>query len=585
VRVGTIVRVGLHGRRVRGWVVADRVEASTEVSRLRPLTAVVSAGPTPDVVELSVWIAHRWCGPRVAVLRSASAPNRAPEPPPHPPAVRAIPDQGPGTSDADRLADTVVGRAAAASRVVVRWPPLLDRRRLVRGLLASTGSTIVAVADGSRARALARWLSTLGHRTVVLHSDLSDRERTAEWSRATLGTCVVVGGRIAVLAPVPDLAAIVVVDDADEALQEERAPTWTARDVAVERARRAGARVSVVSASPTVVALAGLGESVAPAPAAERAGWPLVEVVDRREEPPGAGLFSRALTDALHGAIAAGGPAVCVLNRRGRQRLVACDACGEITRRDRTGAPLFDLAASGAPAEVAGAAVCPHCGSTRLRVLRSGVTRIREELEALLGRASVADVDADTLGAPDASVLIGTESVLRRHEVHARRPRLVAYLDLDQELLAPRARAVEQAFWLLALGARVLAGRPRHDTRLLVQTRMPGHEAVEALRSGDPSIVADAERARRRALGFPPFGALAELRGAHEAVRHVTASLTALLELGLDLTVLGPRADRTESATLVRAADAETLADALAHVVPPARALGRLRVVVDPPRV
>jgi primosomal protein N' len=114
---------------------------------------------------------------------------------------------------------------------------------------------------------------------------------------------------------------------------------------------------------------------------------------------------------------------------------------------------------------------------------------------------------------------------------------------------------------------------------------MPGHEAVEALRSGDPSIVADAERARRRALGFPPIGALAELRGAHEAVRHVTASLTALLELGLDLTVLGPRADRTESATLVRAADAETLADALAHVVPPARALGRLRVVVDPPRV
>ena len=71
--VGTIVRVPLHGRRVRGWIIDIDVEPET--SKLLDVLGVVSAGPSPDVVELSEWVAHRWCGPRVAVLRSASAPN------------------------------------------------------------------------------------------------------------------------------------------------------------------------------------------------------------------------------------------------------------------------------------------------------------------------------------------------------------------------------------------------------------------------------------------------------------------------------------------------------------------------------
>ncbi|MDQ1479784.1 MAG: hypothetical protein QOI44_645, partial [Actinomycetota bacterium] len=81
VRVGAIVRVPLHGRRVRGWVVADSVTPDTE-ERLLELLAVASQGPPAAVVDLADWIAWRWRGPRIAVLRSASPPNRvAPEPP------------------------------------------------------------------------------------------------------------------------------------------------------------------------------------------------------------------------------------------------------------------------------------------------------------------------------------------------------------------------------------------------------------------------------------------------------------------------------------------------------------------------
>src|SRR5258708_11942485 len=211
VRVGAIVRVPLHGRRVRGWVVDDDVTPGTG-ERLLELRALSSDGPSRDVVALTDWIAWRWSGPRIAVLRSASAPNRvAPTPTPSELALLNPPSSASG--------------AQVRLRRVVRTPPLADRRAQVAAMCPPDGSTIVAVADPSRARSLAQYLRAAGRTVAFLHSDESDAARTDAWRRAARGDCVVVGGRVAALAPVPDLGAVFVVDDADEALQEERSPT------------------------------------------------------------------------------------------------------------------------------------------------------------------------------------------------------------------------------------------------------------------------------------------------------------------------------------------------------------------------
>jgi primosomal protein N' (replication factor Y) len=143
------------------------------------------------------------------------------------------------------------------------------------------------VADAARGHGLVQWLTRAGVRAVLVHSDLPAAERTRAWAAAAAGRLVVVGGRTAALSPVPDLRRAIVVDDADEALQEERMPTWHARDLLAERCRRAGARFAVVSAAPTLEAEVLAGSVHAPARAVEAAGWPRVEVVDRREEPPG----------------------------------------------------------------------------------------------------------------------------------------------------------------------------------------------------------------------------------------------------------------------------------------------------------
>lgn len=530
------MRVPLHGRRVRGWVVADHV--ASDVEGLLAILAVASDGPSPDVVALTEWIARRWCGTRVAVLRSASPPNRV----------------APGGA----IAEVATGPGFTAT--VVRHPPLRDRRALVEGMLAPSGSTIVVVADGARAGGLARTLRTAGHNVALVHSDESDARRTDAWRRAALGACVVVGGRVAALAPVPDLAAAIVVDDADEALQEERVPTWHARDVLFERARRAQASFTVLSPAPTVEAAALVGGTVdAPPHDVEVSGWPRARVVDRREEPPGARLLTEPLAAALRDAR---GLAVCVVNRRGRFRLLACAACHALLRWDEERPR-----------------ICDQCGGQRLRVLRAGVTRIREELEALIPGRRVFDVDTDTGDLAPADILIGTEAVLHRSDVRRARPVLVAFLDLDQELFAPRYRAASQAHWLVTRGAQLLSGRPRAETQLLLQTRVPGHEVARAVATGNPQLVADAETERRRALGYPPFGAIAELAGPDAAL---TVAADALRSLSV--TVHGP----TDGRALVRAPDWDTLADPLAAAVRAARASApgaRVRVAVDPPRI
>jgi primosomal protein N' (replication factor Y) len=555
VQVGTIVRVPLHGRRVRAWVLdPDITETEVDPARLLTVLTVVSAGPPPEVVELCRWGAWRWAGPLATLLRAASPPN-----------VVSIDDEPEPEAAVYREDDTSDGPLVLAS-------PGVDLGSTAAVFVAPEGSTIVIDPDAARSERLVAKLESQGREVVVLRSDQSPANLTRAWNQARAGAHVVVGGRTAVWAPVPDLARIVVLDEADEALVEERAPTWNARDVALERARRAHAGIRVVTPAPTIDVLVALDEDAS----RERMRWPRLIVVDQRQEEPGHGLLSEALARELHREVDAGRLAVCVLNRRGRARLLACRSCHELARCDRCGATVtqtddgFVCARCGATRPL----VCSFCHGTRFRPVRPGVKSVRDDLAALLPRATVASVEASTVDLPQADVLVGTEAVLHRAPEGAG---LVAFLELDQELLAPRARAAEQAFWLLVRAARLVRDGDDAGT-MLVQTRMPDHEVVVAARTGDPSLVANAERARRRALGWPPFGGAAELSGDAVAVRAACDALRAVETV----IVLGPTDD---GRALVRAPDVDTLCDALAAPdVDRAHTLGRLRVDVNPRR-
>ncbi|HZB72889.1 MAG TPA: hypothetical protein VE395_12170, partial [Acidimicrobiales bacterium] len=212
--------------------------------------------------------------------------------------------------------------------------------------------------------------------------------------------------------------------------------------------------------------------------------------------------------------------------------------------------------------------ICLVCGAARLKAVRLGATRAREDLERLAGRpVALVTAAGGTEGDPDAPIVVGTEAVLHR----VRGAAAVAFLDLDAELLAPRYRAAEEALALVARAARLVGARGGGG-RLLLQTRLPDHEVVGAALHADPARVAEAEAPRRAALRFPPAAALAAVSGA------AAEAFVDGLRGTLGVEVLGPLDGRW----LVRAPEAATLCDHLADVPRPP---GRLRVAVDPLRL
>jgi len=547
---------------------------------LRPLTAVSGCGPPPDVIGLAEWAAWRWAGPVSSFLRTAS-PSRG---------VRALP--GPPPTLGSFAPATAGARGEAAGPpTVLRLPPATDLLPLVLDTIGEAGRSgrpgSVLVLVPSRG-----WAARLAARLVRRGVPVA-----ADWTEAAAGWPVVVGSRAAAWSPVPCLAAALVLDAHDEAYREERSPTATAWEVVVERAARHGAPCTLVSPCPTVVQsasyTAGSPASADDGPrhhtgeragerARERAGWPAVSVIDRRGADPRTGMLSEELVRLARGVVHdRHAPLVCVLHRTGRARLLACRACGAVARCATCGRPVAPSGAGSPEGDVlrcesCGAVrpiVCTGCGATRFKVLRSGVSKVRGELEALLG-TPVAEVagpsreGGDPL--PATSVLIGTEAVLHR----VRRAAAVVFLDFDQHLLAARFVAAEQALALLARAGRMVGGRGMVGSGpVLVQTRVPDHEVLLAAVHGDPAALTRHELELRRQLDLPPFAALALVSGPAAAGYCRDLSGADAPPAGLSVADLG--GDRW----LVRATDHRALCDALAAVPRPP---GRLRVAVDP---
>ncbi|MHB8670078.1 MAG: primosomal protein N' family DNA-binding protein, partial [Acidimicrobiales bacterium] len=549
VRIGTLVRVDLQGRRVGGWVV-DLVDVASTTRPLKPIRKVTGWGPGPELVTLAAWAAWRWAGRTSSLLRAASPQGAVRFIPPRPgprPVVAGgsrpvAPLEGSGTRELAAAAFAEARRSVGARGwrpVVVRLPPASDPWDFVLAAAGHPDALVLCPTHQGAAELSARLVSAA----------LSTAVLPAQWALAAAGSTVAIGARGAAWSPRPELGAVLVLDEHDEGYQEERNPTWNARDVAVERARRAGVPCVLVSPCPSLEALSA-GPLLVASRNEERSGWPAMEIIDRRNEPPGLGLYSPRLVELARSARRF----VAVLNRKGRVRLLACHGCGALARCESCGATVGEAApveggraaaeaaapdgAIGSRARLTGdpaplvcgrcgqrrPRVCANCGATRMRALRIGVSRAREDLERLSGRA-VVEVTAERAASParpsagaircvpereptgEPGVVVGTSAVLHR----VRSADVVAFLDMDQELLAPRYRAAEEALGLLARAATIVGGRG--GGRVVVQTRMADHETLDAALHADPGRLAVVEGARRAALRFPPEAALAALSG------------------------------------------------------------------------
>ncbi len=386
-----------------------------------------------------------------------------------------------------------------------------------------------------------RFAARFPHRVAVLHSRLSLGEQYDEWRRIRAGEFdVVIGSRSGIFAPQPDLGLVVIDEEHEWTYKQDVSPHYHAREVAIKLAGLTGAVVVLGSATPDVETyyrarsgqyrLLKLPERVVPV-----AGAPLprVEVVDMREELKAGnrGIFSRALSEAVNEAVAAGEQVILFLNRRGGATFIQCRRCGFVLRCRRCEVPLAQhitenvLVCHQCGYKSPVPAACPQCGSPRLKFLGAGTQKVEQEAgftfprarllrwdsDAAAGRGSHQDI-LDRFRGRQAEVLIGTQMVAKGLDIPS--VTLVGVVSADTSLNLPDFRAGERTFQLLSQVAG-RAGRGPAGGRVIIQTYAPGHYAIRAAAHHDYGSLYEQEIAFRRQLGNPPFTRLARLVYVH----------------------------------------------------------------------
>ena len=398
-------------------------------------------------------------------------------------------------------------------------------------------SAILLVPEIALVPALARAVERrFGDKLAILHSGLGSGERQQEWERVRRGEArVVLGPRSALFAPVTDLGLLVVDEEQDTSYKQEISPRYHARDLALVRARDAGAVALLVSATPSMEsrhnAERGKLEPLHLTVRAGQGSLPEGILVDLRAEGlsrrPGEVHFSERLRSEITAALTAGEQIILLRNRRGYAPMLLCRACGEDFRcpdcglprtwhrRDRRLLCHYCGSTLGVPER------CPVCNEEALEPVGAGTERVEETFRELFPEARVDVLDRDTARRPggpaallerfargDIQVLIGTQMVSKGH--HFPGVALTAVLAADAYLGFPDFRAVERTYNLLVqLAGR--AGRGERPGRVVIQTYHPDHYAIQAALRQDDDAFASEEMRFRRVFHYPPFTRMVQL--------------------------------------------------------------------------
>ncbi len=546
VPIGSIVRVPLGGRRVRGFVVG--VEHG-DPSRLKPIQRISAPLPVfgPTLLEVLRWAAHHYVAPLAVLLERAAPPNL--------PVASTI--QGPGALGKPVRVEpgSRPTQTGIRYRLGPPWPPGWIGEA-AEPMLTAGKSVMLIVATGEEVAAAAAALPGC----LAVHPDADDQTTTGAWVAAAVepGRLLIGTPRIT-LWPLAEPGWFFVIEEGRRAMKERQTPTLAVRELVRRRAALEKAAATFAGSTPT-------GELIAAGvpvdrPVGRHRGWPLVEVVDRRQD-PSEGLLGTTARSALRAVTAGHGRAFLFCHRRGYAAAVRCARCRQLRRcpncgtRPDPGKTCLRCGAELGP--------CSACGGVIFQPLGAGVGRVNEELRRLGFLTTGGEV----------SVVVGTEADLAAPDLYD----LTVAVDADGLMLGPTYRAAEESLRLLARLAGKL--KPGSGRRLLVQTAMPDHPVIAALAKGDPLSFLKTELANRAAYGYPPAGEVIIVETRGEGVVDPDPAIRAA---GPGVAILGPAVREHGRRWLVQGADLGPFRLALRPVVQRLRDSGlRVRIDVDP---
>jgi primosomal protein N' (replication factor Y) len=563
---GTLVRVPLGRREVPGIVWHASLGAEPGPATLRPVSQALRAlAPLPQawrqLVEFSAAYYQRSVGevalsvlpPELRRLDDTQIGRRLARLKPPPRAAAATP--APPRLTAEQAAALAALAAAGTTPVLLHGVTGSGKtevylRAAEQALNAGRQALVLVPEINLTPQLEARFAARFPGRVLVsLHSALTPAQRLRHWLLAHAGQAdLVLGTRLAVFASMPRLGLIVVDEEHDPSFKQQEGARYSARDLAVYRARLESCPLLLGSATPSLETWqqvqTGRYRRVALDERIGGGAMPTVRVFDMGALPRAGGatpVLAPPLLHAIEERIARGEQSLLLLNRRGYAPVLHCGACGW-----KSGCPhcsawrVFHKADRTLRCHHCGYTervprACPDCGNLDIAAIGRGTEKLEEQLGELLPGARIARIDADSTrlqGSLDAQlaavhdgavdVLVGTQMVAKGHDF--RRITLVAAVNPDGALFASDFRAPERLFALL-LQAAGRAGRDAEQaarSEMWVQTWHPRHALYAALRAHDFAAFAAAQLDERRASGLPPFAHLALLRA--EAKQSATAA-------------------------------------------------------------
>ena len=429
--------------------------------------------------------------------------------------------------------------------------------QLIEQVLARGGQALLLVPEIALTPQLEARVSNRfpGARLVSLHSGLAEGARATGFLRALSGAAdIVLGTRLSVFSPLPRLALVVVDEEQDASFKQQEGMRYSARDVAVWRAKQRAVPIVLGSATPSLetwaAAQAGRYRLLSLRRRAVAESLPEVRCVDTRREKLQDGM-SEHLLRALAARLDRGEQSLVFLNRRGYAPVLACPACGWVSRCPGCTANLVvhladrRLRCHHCGREERVPAACPTCGNQDIHPFGRGTQRLEEALVRRFPQARVLRVDRDSASTPrqwhalldsvhsgQVDILVGTQMLAKGHDFP--RLTLVGVLNADAALFAADFRAPERLFaQLMQVGGR--SGRAELPGEVMVQTEYPDHPLYRTLAAHDFAAFAAAQLAEREQAGFPPFSHQAMLRAEAPELKQALAFLQTARELGDDL--------------------------------------------------
>jgi len=406
-----------------------------------------------------------------------------------------------------------------------------------RQALENDRSVLVIVPEIALATQLeGHFISRFGDLVALLHSGLSKGERFDQWQRIARGEArIVIGARSAIFAPLENPGLIIVDEEHDGAYKQEDGLRYQGRDLAVLRASLAKCPIILGSATPSIIsyqhAINGKYQLLTMTKRVEEKELPKVEVVDLQKiktvsgRPP---LFSNELVGALKNNLAQGDQSLIFLNRRGYASMMLCGDCGQVVRCPTCQISLTmhkgrrELLCHYCGHTTHSETICEQCRSSRIIPIGFGTEKLEEELTRMFPKARIARLDRDTgihrrdfiatlraVHNRQVDILVGTQMITKGH--HFPHVTLVGVVWADGGLGIPDFRSGERTFQLLSQ-VTGRAGRGEKPGRVIIQSSNPDHYSIDTARNHDYRTLFDMEIELRRALKFPPFSRLINIR-------------------------------------------------------------------------